>query len=43
MALLIAIEFKYSILKVAMRKEGIVQVKTVILIALGKKVYHFGP
>ncbi|NPB08877.1 MAG: phosphate-starvation-inducible PsiE family protein [Thermodesulfobacteria bacterium] len=34
MTLLIALEFKHSILKVSLRKEGLVQVKTVILIAL---------
>ncbi len=34
MTLLIALEFKHSILKVTLRKEGLVQVKTVILIAL---------
>jgi len=41
MTLLIAMEFKHSILKVAMRKEGIVQVKTVILIALLALVRKF--
>ena len=34
MTLLIAMEFKHSILKVAMRQESIIQVKTVVLIAL---------
>lgn len=34
MTLLIAMEFKHSIVKVALRKEGIIQVKTVILIAI---------
>jgi uncharacterized membrane protein (DUF373 family) len=34
MTLLIALEFKHSIVKVAMRRESIIQVKTVILIAL---------
>ena len=34
MTLLIAMEFKYSILKVLERREHIIQVKTVILIAL---------
>jgi uncharacterized membrane protein (DUF373 family) len=34
MTLLIAMEFKHSIVKVAMRKESIIQVKTVILIAI---------
>jgi uncharacterized membrane protein (DUF373 family) len=34
MTLLIAMEFKHSIIKVAMRQENIIQVKTVILIAL---------
>ena len=34
MTLLIAMEFKYSIVKVALRKESIIQVKTVILIAI---------
>lgn len=34
MTLLIAMEFKHSIIKVALRKENIIQVKTVILIAL---------
>jgi uncharacterized membrane protein (DUF373 family) len=34
MTLLIALEFKHSIIRVAMRREGIIQVKTVVLIAL---------
>lgn len=34
MTLLIAMEFKHSIIKVALRRDSIVQVKTVILIAL---------
>jgi uncharacterized membrane protein (DUF373 family) len=34
MTLLIALEFKHSIIRVVMRAEGVVQVKTVILIAL---------
>ena len=34
MTLLIALEFKHSIIKVALRNESIIQVKTVILIAL---------
>jgi uncharacterized membrane protein (DUF373 family) len=34
MTLLIALEFKHSIVKVAMRRESIIQVRTVILIAL---------
>jgi uncharacterized membrane protein (DUF373 family) len=34
MTLLIALEFKHSIVKVAMRREGVIQVETVILIAL---------
>jgi uncharacterized membrane protein (DUF373 family) len=34
MTVLIALEFKHSIVKVAMRRESIIQVKTVILIAL---------
>ena len=34
MTLLIAMEFKHSIIRVAMRRESIIQVKTVILIAL---------
>jgi uncharacterized membrane protein (DUF373 family) len=34
MTLLIALEFKHSIVRVAMRRESIVQVKTVLLIAL---------
>lgn len=34
MTLLIALEFKHSIIRVALRAEGVVQVKTVILIAL---------
>ena len=34
MTLLIALEFKHSIIRVAIRRENIVQVKTVILIAL---------
>ncbi len=34
MTLLIALEFKHSILKVALRNDSIVQVRTVILIAL---------
>ena len=34
MTLLIAMEFKHSIVRVALRKESIIQVKTVVLIAL---------
>lgn len=34
MTLMIAMEFKHSIVKVALRKESIIQVKTVILIAI---------
>jgi uncharacterized membrane protein (DUF373 family) len=34
MTLLIALEFKHSIIRVAVRRESIVQVKTVLLIAL---------
>jgi uncharacterized membrane protein (DUF373 family) len=34
MTLLIALEFKHSIIRVALRKSSIVQVKTVVLIAL---------
>lgn len=34
MTLLIAMEFKHSIVKVALRKESIIQVKTVMLIAI---------
>ncbi len=34
MTLLIALEFKHSIIRVALRRESIVQVKTVMLIAL---------
>ena len=34
MTLLITMEFKHSIIKVVMRKESIIQVKTVLLIAL---------
>ncbi|MES2482352.1 MAG: phosphate-starvation-inducible PsiE family protein [Pseudomonadota bacterium] len=34
MTLLIALEFKHSIIRVALRRESIVQVKTVLLIAL---------
>jgi len=34
MTILISLEFKYSILKVAVRKESVIQVKTVMLIAL---------
>jgi uncharacterized membrane protein (DUF373 family) len=34
MTLLIAMEFKHSIIRVALRRESIIQVKTVILIAL---------
>ena len=34
MTLLIAMEFKHSIIRIALRRESIVQVKTVILIAL---------
>lgn len=34
MTLLIAMEFKHSIIRVALRRESIVQVKTVVLIAL---------
>jgi len=41
MTLLIALEFKHSILKVAWRKEGLVQIKTVILIALLALVRKF--
>ncbi len=41
MTLLIALEFKHSILKVSLRKEGIVQIKTVILIALLALVRKF--
>lgn len=33
-AMLIVLEFKHSIVRVAMRRESIVQVKTVVLIAL---------
>ena len=33
MTLLIAMEFKHSIIRAALRQESIVQVKTVILIA----------
>jgi uncharacterized membrane protein (DUF373 family) len=34
MAVLIAMEFKHSIIKVAVRGEGIIRVNTVIMIAL---------
>nr|WP_234485028.1 phosphate-starvation-inducible PsiE family protein [Noviherbaspirillum pedocola] len=34
MTLLIALEFKHSIIKVVVRKDSIIQVKTVVLIAL---------
>jgi uncharacterized membrane protein (DUF373 family) len=34
MTLLIALEFKHSIIRVALRRESVVQVKTVVLIAL---------
>jgi uncharacterized membrane protein (DUF373 family) len=34
MTLLIALEFKHSIIRVALRRESIVQVKTVVLISL---------
>ncbi len=34
MTLLIALEFKHSIIRVAMRRDSIIQVKTVVLIAL---------
>jgi uncharacterized membrane protein (DUF373 family) len=34
MTLLIAMEFKHSIIRVALRRENIIQVKTVILVAL---------
>lgn len=34
MTLLIAMEFKHSIIRVALRKDSIIQVKTVVLIAL---------
>jgi uncharacterized membrane protein (DUF373 family) len=34
MTLLIALEFKHSIIRVVMRKDSIIQVKTVVLIAL---------
>lgn len=43
MTLLIAMEFKHSIVKVALRKESIIQVKTIILIAIlgtGPQVHH---
>jgi uncharacterized membrane protein (DUF373 family) len=34
MTLLIALEFKHSIIKVAVRRDSIIQVKTVVLVAL---------
>jgi uncharacterized membrane protein (DUF373 family) len=34
MTLLIALEFKHSIIRIAVRTEGVIQVKTVILVAL---------
>jgi uncharacterized membrane protein (DUF373 family) len=34
MTLLIALEFKHSIIRVALRRDSIIQVKTVVLIAL---------
>jgi len=34
MTLLIAMEFKHSIIRIALRRESIIQVKTVVLIAL---------
>ena len=34
MTLLIAMEFKHSIIRVALRRESIIQVKTVVLVAL---------
>lgn len=34
MTLLIAMEFKHSIVRVALRRDSIIQVKTVVLIAL---------
>jgi uncharacterized membrane protein (DUF373 family) len=37
MTLLIALEFKHSIIKVALRNDSIVQVRTVILLALARK------
>ena len=46
MTLLIAMEFKHSIVRVALRKESIIQVKTVILIAilaLARKFIILGP
>lgn len=46
MTLLIAMEFKHSILKVAMRRDSIIQVKTVVLIAIiamGRKLVILDP
>lgn len=46
MTLLIAMEFKHSIVRVALRKESIIQVKTVVLIAilaLARKFIILGP
>ena len=37
MTLLIAMEFKHSIVRVALRRDSIIQVKTVVLIALSRK------
>lgn len=43
MTLLIAMEFKHSIIKVALRRDSIIQVKTVVLIALSRKFIILDP
>jgi len=43
MTLLIAMEFKHSIVRVALRRDSIIQVKTVILIALARKFVILDP
>ena len=43
MTLLIAMEFKHSIVRVALRRDSIIQVKTVILIALARKFVILEP
>jgi ABC-type thiamine transport system ATPase subunit len=43
MTLLIAMEFKHSILKVALRRDSIIQVKTLVLVALSRKFVILDP
>ena len=43
MTLLIAMEFKHSIVRVALRRDSIIQVKTVVLIALARKFVILDP